>query len=1453
MPIVIQSSGSLVFGSGSSIVTSAPSGVAVGDLLVLFVSTEHSQANTTPTGWTLAGSASVGSGQIQSVIWWRIADGTADDTPTVSLTLADDHEALLIRLDGQDATTPFDTADTYTQVSGTTPEVPLITTSVSNGFVLAFSTLPINIYASSPSGYTTEHSSSIHTAIRVWSKTVGAAGAYGPDSFGTFASTSAALVAVAFAETTIPTTNASLYPPSIPPANNFGTHTLQAHLELTGIEPTGGFGSHTLIDESDTTGLILPSIAPTNNFGTHDLRAEIAFLTGIAPTNAFGNHRLHQQGDIVFEGIAPTGGFGDHQLVNAGDKVISFAGIAPTGGFGQAVLADPATTDFTVRFLTGRTRRIKMTGSYSFDFWVDMNDGTLLAEGFVEAGFDYNKVAQLPFLENPNPLGTVVFARNHIILTPTPTIPDPGKHRLEIRGPGNQTVFLDTNFHIVFADTPNPRNFPQNGTFEVSGLMAEWFRTDSNGQRSYGEVLVPGSRVVKRIGGIDAGFAITRWFQVNGFYAYYPYVQGSAFAGFRRVFGGNFSFSASASWSWSVDYGGETLGMVAASASSGTGSASAGSATATSDAAYNPGPQFASKGAVGTAGYYCARLPNANVTLTGKYYNFSGIIDKLATFKDYGLSINVGGGSPRHTFSGTGQASTTISYEWHHAAASVFGHNQIESQSTDITPGTSGPLPSGFTYWITGQADTGSIDTLIDTNPVPAYAKRVDATNFHKAQYRYVAQSPTWAPILPGFGRGWYRYSPSTVISVVSGKLRIESGSDVAIGGGFPGNYNKAAYLVEDYRTENRYVRVRIRSVGSANKRFRFIVENSIGSDPNGWSLAWTDETGADGVWVERVFDKYQAEQAGIYFVEGPSAPIPYPAYTRIPPLDIITRTAIDYLEVNTTYEIEFIRWERVNATSGATLTVEQAVYQADQSNKTIANQADLRGQSETVPTLALAAPADPLAAGQQDGSWEATDLIPPTAGKPSIPDSDSGATLLMLPEDLLYESDLLGQFHFNSSGSLYYPYLLYGGGQARTIHGAQVDLDVADPGGTTVWAAMPVLGLGIYRGCGNVLDPTAPYSPDTTLEFSWSVWMGHYGGVLNGVGQEVVHIETGPPEVERSRVTVDSEEFFRTDGQYGRKGIPQALYVDDGDTERREDIGRSGRAIFEWHLWRVSTSTWLSADLSDTLRAARAYLKNGTIRLEFATLPDGSEWSDGDTDISGASRPCVRYRRSDRMGGILLVYETDEDDDGSFDIIRRVTNDEGGSFSLPITVFAAGYQFPTLAVSPTGMESHFAIRDSDSAIRGVVLEGQGNVQVAEFTAVSGVEADAIAAFVNPRTGRVYLVYRDATGIHRVYSDDLTTFSGAVSLFSTGYQLVGAAVSPTGMEHYFAIRDSDNAIRGIVIDGQGSVAIAEFTAVAGSIDVDAIAAYERYGYIYLLYRDGGEIETVRSSDLTTFA
>jgi hypothetical protein len=1357
MPIVVASVGTLVFGSGTSIATSAPSGVAVGDLLVLCVSTQHDTAGTVPSGWTLGANASPSSGAIQSCVFWRVADGTASDTPTVSLSLSDGYGAIILRITGNDTAAPFDVAATYSQSSGASLSIPAVTTSTASSLLITLASLPTNLFSGSPSGWTTEHSSSVFTAIRVWSKAASGPGTFGPDTEALFTSASGAVVTLAFSATPVGVV-ANIYLAGRAPNRRFGNATIALdgtvllqgrasnrrfgtailgwEVHLTGRAPNRRFGNAALIPDGD---VYLSARAPNRRFGTAQVEQDWVILAaGFATLTRFGQARIWIEGDVHLTGRAPNRRFGTATAHETPNQSVHLRGRAAVRRFGNAV-AVKAPQQVRVMFLTGRTRTIRMTGTFAYDYTINIETGAVLREGKVQAGFDY----QVSVNASSNPFGgTFVVAQNTTFLGPNPSAP--GHTLLEVRNASGTIVYSDPDFHNTSGLTE--RDFPDSGTFEISGLVAEYFQINADGARVYAELLVPGSDLTIRVGSRDTSVRIAKWFEGTntGFQSYFPYIQASATGRFFHQGTVTKNFTANCTWSWQVEYEAETLGMTSVSASSASGSASAGSATGTGDFAYVA--QFGN-GSYGEGSYFCGPQPRVTANLTGKIYTFGGLIDESVTFKNAVNSFNARSSTPFYyvTFSGTGQATNTQAWDWHRATASVgrlapgsASILRIEDSHTDRTS-ASGDVPAPVrNYWIDAVAaninpnyaplnPARSDETWL--KPLRAYAKKVDVARVHKNRFRYVARDP-FAPLLPGFGRGWYKLGTNTTLSVVSGNLRIATGAHV-------GSDNLGAYLVESHRTENRHVRVRIRSVGSANKRFRLIADNVSGGDPNGVALAWTDATGADGEWVERVFDKYQAAFTPIGTTEGASVAVPYPQFTSVPPLDIIARTAIEYLEASTTYEIEFIRWERTATASDATATVENG---------------DLYGQSETVPTAPLAAPADPLLTGQQDGSWEITPLLPLTTPKPDIPNSDVGM-ILMVPESLLYESDLFQQSHFNNTFTDSYPYISYGGSTGRSRHGAQVDANVAaDPSGVNLWGAMPLKGISFYPGAGNVLDPTAPYAVITNLEFSACVWRGHYGGVLNGAGQEVVHIENGPPESERSRVSVGSNEFFRTGGTYGRYNLAQSLYVDDADTTRRAVIANQEEGRFYWHLWRAKPSAWLSADLSDTFRAGRAWVQSGTIRLAFAQFPDGSGWGTVNTGITGFE-PCLRYQRGGRAGVWVLTYR-----DGSGNIIRRATIDEGGSFIVSTTVFSGGYKFPCVAVTPTGMEHHFARRDSDGAIRGVVLDPQGNTQIAEFTAVAGsVDADALAAY--ERFGTVFLLYRNAGAIQTVKSNNLTTYS----------------------------------------------------------------------------------------------
>lgn len=105
--VVFESISTIASGSDDSIETTAPAGVVSGDLLVLFA-TSGAGNYVTPTGWTQLNSWSTWFGTRHHILYWRIADGGANDTPTISVDTGN-WRAVMYRISGHDPTTPIDT------------------------------------------------------------------------------------------------------------------------------------------------------------------------------------------------------------------------------------------------------------------------------------------------------------------------------------------------------------------------------------------------------------------------------------------------------------------------------------------------------------------------------------------------------------------------------------------------------------------------------------------------------------------------------------------------------------------------------------------------------------------------------------------------------------------------------------------------------------------------------------------------------------------------------------------------------------------------------------------------------------------------------------------------------------------------------------------------------------------------------------------------------------------------------------------------------------------------------------------------------------------------------------------------------------------------------------------------------------------------------------------------
>jgi hypothetical protein len=165
-----------------------------------------------------------------------------------------------------------------------------------------------------------------------------------------------------------------------------------------------------------------------------------------------------------------------------------------------------------------------------------------------------------------------------------------------------------------------------------------------------------------------------------------------------------------------------------------------------------------------------------------------------------------------------------------------------------------------------------------------------------------------------------------------------------------------------------RYIKFRIRSVGAANLpvRIRFASEESF----FGGKLAfvyWDITTGADGVWVDRVIDRYKFNRDIDTFTG-----LPTPAWTWTidkPPL-IVTEMALSNLTENATYELDGVTLTR-NETP--VLTCLETLYA--QTDGILSMEQNLRDL-----TIAQV----PLAPSSWGWGWNIGILNAPRVGKPA-------------------------------------------------------------------------------------------------------------------------------------------------------------------------------------------------------------------------------------------------------------------------------------------------------------------------------------------------------------------------------------------------------------------------------------------------------------------------------------
>ena len=182
MAIAVDAISTAASGSGAtSYASNAPGGS--GGLLVMGVTQiTPLRTVTTPTGWTaIGGTVTDGFSATRINVYRRYADGTADDTPTVSFSSSTGSVYIyIVRLSGVDGTTPVDVSNSGSSTGTAYPPLPSVTTTVDDAGLLCFLGCDTSITPTTVSTWT--YVGGTANRQNIWSKIATTAGSYGGET-----------------------------------------------------------------------------------------------------------------------------------------------------------------------------------------------------------------------------------------------------------------------------------------------------------------------------------------------------------------------------------------------------------------------------------------------------------------------------------------------------------------------------------------------------------------------------------------------------------------------------------------------------------------------------------------------------------------------------------------------------------------------------------------------------------------------------------------------------------------------------------------------------------------------------------------------------------------------------------------------------------------------------------------------------------------------------------------------------------------------------------------------------------------------------------------------------------------------------------------------------------------------------------------------------------------------
>jgi hypothetical protein len=544
------------------------------------------------------------------------------------------------------------------------------------------------------------------------------------------------------------------------------------------------------------------------------------------------------------------------------------------------------------------------------------------------------------------------------------------------------------------------------------------------------------------------------------------------------------------------------------------------------------------------------------------------------------------------------------------------------------------------------------------------------------------------------------------------------------------------ARLTETFSLDGRFIKIRFRTVGTANQPMRLVFYPVSGSDHD----VFETTSGDDGEWVERTFDLLNAADYGPGTYSGTEILLTVPRaqteFSSTIPRQSFSRLEVDRLTENTVYEIEWIKTEKRDfASIHAFGDVEPLI------GVTWAS-----GVVDGIPSSVPHSPPGSLATGENPPAWVVAETTAPTPGKPLLFDETLSANVYY-PIDYLLESDYAG----GPGGRVE--------GAGRTRDGVVLDLDATDDDNpVAVDVYMGGTFLAFYPGAGDLFSASGgAYDMSVGVDWTYPTRNAVHGLMIGSDSEVVVEqrndANTADDGYESGRDAPDGFDYFSTGAPYVRPRKNQRVWVDpDRPTTtwylaKIADINRISHAR-RWVIIRLPGSG-ISLSVSATGRKVLADAP-GTIHLHFPDDFLATSWSDIDTAVEG-SGPCVRYQVEDINQRLWLTYK---DADG---VQRTWTEDEGSSFAMPVLI-SGDWDKAAFDVSPTGLQYHYGIKGD--AIEGKIVDRLGNIVKTTFSVVaSGVDATGLDVRFDRSAGRFYLVYFDGGDLTTITSLDGVNWS----------------------------------------------------------------------------------------------